>query len=67
MVNGALNGAVATQTDGGDAWVRFSPRGVAEKVTTLEVKPETCEAGNEFQQMEIGLVGRITFTKQTCS
>ena len=65
-VNGEMNATVGTQTAGANNWIRFSSRGIADELVTLEIKPETCESGNSFQELTISLVGRATFTKKTC-
>jgi type IV fimbrial biogenesis protein FimT len=65
-VNGAPRATLATQTAGANSWVRFTSRGIAEELVTLEIKPETCDSGTSFQELTISLVGRAAFTKKTC-
>lgn len=63
----ALKATVATRTAGANDWIRFSSRGVTEELTTLQIKPETCNTGYSYQELTISLVGRAAFTKKTCS
>lgn len=62
----ALRATVATKTAGANNWIRFSSRGVTEELTTLQIKPQTCNTGYSFQELTISLVGRAAFTKKTC-
>lgn len=62
----ALKAVVATKTAGANNWIRFSSRGLTEELTTLQIKPETCNAGYSFQELTISIVGRAAFSKKTC-
>lgn len=65
-VGDALKATVATKTAGANNWIRFSSRGLTEELTTLQIKPATCNAGYSFQELTISLVGRAASTKKTC-
>ena len=68
VVGDATNESIATtQTVGANTWIRFTSRGIAEEAVTLEVRPVTCDPGTSYQQMEMSLVGRVSFTKLACT
>lgn len=66
-VGGSSEATVTSKTGGANNWVRFDSRGMAEESTTLEVKPDTCATGTRYQEMVINIVGRVSFSKKTCT
>lgn len=66
-VGDSMTKAVTTKTAGapGTTWIRFSPRGVAEEASTLQIKPDTWVAGKPYQEVVIGIAGRAIMTKKT--
>lgn len=66
VVGSATKTSAATRTAGTKDWVRFTQRGLAEEVITVQFKPTTCTSGIPFQELAIGLAGRASITKRTC-
>jgi type IV fimbrial biogenesis protein FimT len=62
----AIQNATASKTVGTNNWIRFSARGLADEAVTLQVKPSTCATGTAFQEISVGLAGRVSITKKTC-
>lgn len=56
----------STRTAGSKDWVRFTARGMVEEVLTLQLKPSTCNTGTPFQELTIGIAGRVSLVKKKC-
>ncbi len=65
MGGGKMENSVVVKT--GQSWIRFLPRGTATEVSTMTVKPSgTCKAGFSWQQVDVGIAGRLSITKTPC-
>lgn len=67
MGGGEIQKSVVTKTSAsGNNWVRFSPRGITDEEVNFEVKPSTCNTGYAFQEVNVGIAGRVSITKKSC-
>ncbi|HSC75752.1 MAG TPA: GspH/FimT family pseudopilin [Pseudomonadales bacterium] len=65
MTSGKMENSAVTKTN--QAWVRFLPRGTATEVSTITVKPSgTCNTSYSWQQVDVGIAGRVSITKKPC-
>lgn len=66
LLVGDTNNALQVNQTAGNAWIRFTSRGMAEQSVTLEIRPATCNATYEYRELVFGITGRPAVTKQTC-
>ena len=65
-VGSAMKKSTSTRMLGTKDWVRFTQRGMAEEVITLQLKPDTCTSGIAFQEVAVGIAGRASVAKKSC-